>query len=289
MVGPESAGAVPGPACYSRGGTQPTVTDADLVAGRIPVGAAFPGLGRLDVDAARAALERAGVTADGVLAVVDAAMEEAVRAVTVAQGVDPRGLALVAFGGAGPLHTCAIAGALGMRAVVVPPRAGVLSAVGLLCSPVQRELVRSWADPADHEGARRALEALAAETVALVGGDAGDAGRVAVEVAFDCRYAGQSHELRVPDVDAFHAEHERRNGFARASEPVEVVALRARATRPAPRRVDELPPVTRRGARGPAVLAEADCTVWVPEGWEATTGALGALVLVPTPLPVGDA
>src|ERR1051325_4345343 len=122
---------------------KPTVTDADLVAGRIPPGAAFPGLGQLDRDAAERALAAAGVTADGVLAVVDAAMVQAVRAVTIERGVDPRTLALVAFGGAGPLHACEIAAQLGMPAVVVPPRAGVLSAVGLLASPRQVDLVRS--------------------------------------------------------------------------------------------------------------------------------------------------
>src|SRR5439155_13638719 len=90
--------------------------------------------------------------AAGVVAVVDAAMEQAVRAVTVERGVDPAGLALVAFGGAGPLHACALAEALNMAAVIVPPRAGVLSAVGLLCSPRQRELVRSWPDPAERDG-----------------------------------------------------------------------------------------------------------------------------------------
>ncbi len=143
-VGPRSAGAVPGPACYGRGGTEPTVTDADLALGRIPADSAFPDLGRLDVDAARRALERAGVTAEGVTRVVDAAMERAVRAVTVERGVDPRDLALVAFGGAGPLHACAIADALGMRAVVIPPRAGVCSAAGLLCAPRAREVVHSF-------------------------------------------------------------------------------------------------------------------------------------------------
>ncbi|MEA2843009.1 MAG: N-methylhydantoinase, partial [Actinomycetota bacterium] len=103
VVGPRSAGADPGPACYGRGGTLPTVTDADLVLGRIPADGSFPGLGRLDVDAARAALAEAGVAAEGVVTVVDAAMERAVRRVTVERGVDPAGLALVAFGGAGPL------------------------------------------------------------------------------------------------------------------------------------------------------------------------------------------
>ncbi|HZP31011.1 MAG TPA: hydantoinase/oxoprolinase family protein [Acidimicrobiia bacterium] len=278
VVGPESAGAVPGPACCGRGGTRPTVTDADLAAGRIPAGAELPGIGPLDLDAARAALARAGVAATDVLAVVDAAMEEAVRAVTVAQGVDPRDLALVAFGGAGPLHACALAGALGMRAVVVPPRAGVFSAVGLVCSPVQRDVVRSWPEPRVHDGVDAALAELGREARRLAAADGGR-DEVTVELALDCRYAGQSHELRVASIGAFHAEHARRNGFARDDEPVEVVALRARATRHAGLRADELPPVERSGARGPAVIAEADCTVWVPDGWCAAPGPLGALVI----------
>ena len=153
VVGPESAGAVPGPRVRTASaGTEPTVTDADLVLGRIPAGTEFPGLGRLDVDAARTAIDAAGLTADGIVRVVDANMERAVRVVTVERGVDARELALVAFGGAGPLHACAVADALGMRAVIVPPRAGVLSAVGLVSAPPQRELVRSWPDPADHAG-----------------------------------------------------------------------------------------------------------------------------------------
>jgi N-methylhydantoinase A/oxoprolinase/acetone carboxylase beta subunit len=277
VVGPESAGAVPGPACYGRGGEQPTVTDADLTLGRIPAEAAFPGLGRLDVEAARRALDRERVTADGVVAVVDAAMERAVRVVTVERGVDARDLALVAFGGAGPLHACAIAGALGMRAVIVPPRAGVLSAVGLVCSPRQRELVRSWPEPLEHAGVDAALDRLADEAIALVGGG-GDTG-IEVERLVDCRYAGQSHELTVATPDAFPAEHERRNGFTRPGAPVEVVALRVRARRAAPLSPAELPPVDRSAVRGPEVVAEPDCTVWIPDGWRADPGPLGAWVL----------
>src|SRR5205807_2291162 len=246
VVGPESAGAVPGPACYGRGGEKPTVTDADLVLARIPGEAAFPGLGRLDADAAKRSLERERVAADGVVAVVDAAMERAVRVVTVERGVDARDLALVAFGGAGPLHACAVAGALGMRAVIVPPRAGVLSAVGLVCSPRQRELVRSWPAPLEHAGLVAALDHVADEAVALVGGD-----DVEVERLVDCRYAGQSHELTVAGPDEFPAEHERRNGFARPGAAVEVVALRVRARRPAPLSPADLPPVERSEVRGP--------------------------------------
>ena len=276
VVGPESAGADPGPACYDRGGTAPTVTDANVALGRIPPDAVFGDLGRLDADAARAALDRSGIDAAGVVDVVNANMERALRTVSVERGVDPRGLALVAFGGAGPLHACDLAAALGMPAVIVPPRAGVLSAVGLLCSPLQRDVVRSWSAPLQHEGLDRALADLGAEAAALVGDGA------VVTSSLDCRYEGQSHELSVASVGAFHAEHQRRNGYALPDAAIEVVAVRARARRPAPLRVDQLPPPSRAVATGPTVVAEPDCTVWLPAGWRAEPGPLGALVLVRT-------
>jgi len=282
-VGPRSAGADPGPACYRRGGTEPTVTDADLVLGRIPHDATFGDLGQLDIDAARAALEGAGVTAEGVVEVVDAAMERAVRLVTVERGVDPAGLALIAFGGAGPLHACAVAEALGMAAVVVPPRAGVLSAVGLVASPRQRELVRSWPTPGDSAGVDQALQKLAAEARATVGADATVSSDVNVTTALDCRYAGQSHELTVSTVDDFPAEHRRRNGYARPGASIEVVALRARARAAAPMSYDDFDPAgARKPASGPTVLAEPDCTVWVPDGWTAEVGGGGAWILRPS-------
>jgi len=290
VVGPQSAGADPGPACYGRGGDRPTVTDANLVAGHIPPAAAFGGLS-LDRAVAAAALDAAGVTADGVLAVVDANMERALRAVSVERGVDPRGLALVAFGGAGPLHACALAEALGMPAVIVPARAGVLSAVGLLTAPRRRDLVRSWPTPRDHTGLGAARVRLGEDARALV---AGRDREIEVTTALDCRYRGQSHELTVHDVAAFHDEHRRRNGYARPDDPVEVVALRATATRPpevepgalpTPDRLDDTRDgrgEDRAGQRqvvGPAVIAEPDCTVWVADGWVARPGAAGALVL----------
>jgi N-methylhydantoinase A/oxoprolinase/acetone carboxylase beta subunit len=296
-VGPQSAGARPGPACYGRGGQRPTVTDADLVLGRIPLDAAFSGLGRLDADAARDALGRAGVSAEGVASVVDAAMERAVRVVTVEQGVDPRDLALVAFGGAGPLHACAVADALGMRAVIVPPRAGVFSAVGLVSSPRERELVSTWATPSSLDGLAVARRGLADRAREAVGGirrseSAGDSVGDSVvdsvgdsvvdsvvESFVDCRYRGQSHELTVREPQDFPAEHERRNGFARADAPIEVVALRARATRPAPLRIEDLPVVDRATVRGPRVVVEPDCTVWIPAGWTAHPGPTGAWIL----------
>jgi N-methylhydantoinase A/oxoprolinase/acetone carboxylase beta subunit len=271
LVGPHSAGADPGPACFGRGGSAPTVTDADLVAGRMPV-EGLAGLGRLDLAAARRALARAGVTAAGVIAVVDAAMVQAVRAVSLQRGVDPGRLALVAFGGAGPLHACALADALGLPAVVVPPRAGVLSAVGLLGAPRQTDLVRSWSDPADHRGALAAARRLAMSA----GGP--ESGAV-VEVSFDCRYAGQSHELTVSSPGRFVAEHARRNGFT-LDRAVEVVAIRASARWASPVDIRILPVPDRSGPiTGPAAIAEADCTVWVAPGWCATAHPLGSWLL----------
>jgi N-methylhydantoinase A/oxoprolinase/acetone carboxylase beta subunit len=272
VVGPASAGAEPGPASYGRGGTAPTVSDADLVLGRIHATTELPGLGRLDVGAARAALDRAGVTADGVVAVVDAAMARAVRVVTVEQGVDPRGLALLAFGGAGPLHACAVADELGMSTVIVPPRAGVFSALGILCAPEQRELVESWPTPSSRVGLDEARASLAARVAPLVPGGE-------VEQWLDCRYAGQSHELLVHDVDEFPAAHAQRNGYARPGVAIEVVALRARVSHAAPLAVTDLPAPPRAAARGPAVVAEPDCTLWIPGGWAATPGSVGAWIL----------
>jgi len=270
-VGPRSAGATPGPACYGRGGTAPTVTDADVALGRIEADVSFPGIGRLDVHAAQRALRAAGVHAEDVVTAVDAGMAEALRVVSVARGVDPAGLVLVAFGGAGPLHACALADALGMPAVLVPARAGVFSAVGLLAAPEQIDLVRTWATPLDHEGLDAARDALAAEAVAALDGE--------TSTFLDGRYAGQSHELTVDSVAAFHQLHARRNGYARPADPVEVVAIRARATVASPIAVNDLPTPDRRPVTGPAVIAEPDCTTWVPAGWRAESGRAGALLL----------
>ena len=287
VVGPGSAGAVPGPACYGRGGTLPTVTDADLAAGRIPGDASFPGLGVLDVDAARAALDRAGVDAQGVIDVVNAGMEQALRTVSVERGVDPRGLALVAFGGAGPLHACELAESLGIPAVIVPAAAGVLSAVGLLTSPRRRELVRSWPTPLVHDGLDDAGAALAHAAVdALVEGSDDDRSKVRTSTFLDCRYEGQSHELRVAALSEFPAEHLARNGYARPGDRVEVVALRAVAELPAPATIETVLAGHAEDAParvdGPQVVSRADCTIWVPEGWSGEPGPLGSMVLRPT-------
>jgi N-methylhydantoinase A/oxoprolinase/acetone carboxylase beta subunit len=274
VVGPRSAGARPGPVSYGRGGTEPTVTDADLVLGRIPDAYPFAGLGVLDRGAAAASFASTGIDPAGVIAVVDAAMEEAVRVVTVARGIDPRDLALVAFGGAGPLHACAIADALGMAAVVVPPRAGAFSAVGLLCAPRRREFVRSVVGAGEGTLDDACAEVAQRARAAMPGGE--------VSLRFDCRYEGQSHEITVDRVDRFAAEHERRNGFV-LDRPAEVIAVRAAVEIAAPLTIDALPPVERTAFDGPAVIAEADCTTYVPAGWRASVGPLGAWILHPEP------
>lgn len=295
-VGPESAGALPGPACYGHGGTEPTVTDANLVMGRISGDEAFPGLGVLDRDAALRALDAAGVSAEGVIAVVNAHMEQALRRVSVERGVDPRELALVAFGGAGPLHACDLAAALEIGAVIVPPRAGVLSAVGILCAHRQVDLVESWPSSRSITEARGALTELSDRAAArllaegeLDGRTEADSGgehdmAVITVTSLDCRYIGQSHELSVRDLSDFHAEHERRNGYARHGAPVEVVALRASARLASPVRIDTLPPIERVAVTGPAVVAEPDCTIWIPDGWHGVPHpGTGALILRRTP------
>jgi N-methylhydantoinase A/oxoprolinase/acetone carboxylase beta subunit len=271
-VGPRSAGAVPGPACYGRGGGEPTVTDADVVLRRIPPDVEFPGLGRLDASAAAAALGGVGVAAADVVRVVDTNMTEAVRRVTVAEGIDPRECVLVAFGGAGPLHAVAVAEALDMPAVIVPARAGVLSAVGLLTAPEQLDLVASVPHGAGPSAIAAVVDDLTSRAAAALPG-------ASTEPSFDCRYAGQSHEVRVRDVGVFHSEHERRNGWRRDDRPVDVVSVRVTARRAAPVALHDLPAEPPPAVVGPAVVARPDCTIWVPEGWRGEPGNVGALVL----------
>ncbi len=169
-VGPRSAGADPGPACYGRGGSEPTVTDANLLLGRLP--AELPGGIALDRGAAERALD--GIDPAAVIEVVNAEMLRALRVVSVERGHDPRDFALIAFGGAGPLHACALAAELGIRKVLVPALAGVLSALGLAGSDERRDHVRSFVCPLEE-----------AEELP----ETGEA---------DLRYVGQSFELTVP-------------------------------------------------------------------------------------------
>jgi N-methylhydantoinase A/oxoprolinase/acetone carboxylase beta subunit len=173
------------------------------------------------------------------------------------------------------MHACALADLVGISTVIVPARAGVLCAVGLLASPVQHDLVRSTVEGTDVDAALDQLRREAAEAFA---------GSVDVEIvtAVDCRYPGQSHEITVPTAADFHAEHERRNGYARPDAHVEVVALRASARVASPVDIEALPSTDRAPVRGPVVVSEADCTIWVPDGWKGEPGAAGALVLTRT-------
>jgi N-methylhydantoinase A len=240
-VGPESAGANPGPACYGRGGERPTVTDANLLLGRLPKRLA--GSVELDRDAAERAMS--GFDPADVVEVVNAEMLRALRVVSVERGHDPRDFALVAFGGAGPLHACALAEELGISTVLVPAAAGVLSALGLVASEERRDNVRSYVCPLE------------------------EAGELPGEGEADLRYRGQSFELTVPLgaglADRFHRAHEERYGYSDRDRPVELVAVRTAEIRPGPDL--SLPAEPRLDVSGPALLELDGATCWVPPGW----------------------
>jgi N-methylhydantoinase A len=259
-VGPRSAGAVPGPACYGRGGTEPTVTDANLVLGRLDPAGFLGGDAamRLERGAALRAVTALGerlallpaAAALGIVQVANATMEQALRKVSVERGFDPRDFVLFPFGGAGPLHACDLADALAMRRILCPPIPGVLSAYGMLVADVVVDLAQTVLAPAAQlvdapaplvEASTR-LAAQAHESVMRDGATA-----PAVTAQLDLRYRGQSYELTVPlplpvtsaalttAVGAFHAAHAQRYGYAMPDEPVEVVTLRVRATAPGAR------------------------------------------------------
>jgi N-methylhydantoinase A len=251
-VGPESAGADPGPACYGRGGDRATVTDANLLLGRLP--ASLPGGIELDAGAARAALGDLDPAA--VIEVVNAEMVRALRVVSVEQGLDPREFALVAFGGAGPLHACALAEELGIVTVLVPAAAGVLSALGLVAADERIDAVRSYVAPLD------------------------EVGELPEEGEADLRYAGQSFELTIPLgaglADRFHAAHAERYGYADPSRPLELVAVRTAEHRPGLDVRISGPSVE---AHGPQTLELEGATAWVPDGWAGSTDAEGTLHL----------
>ena len=251
-VGPESAGAHPGPACYGAGGGA-TVTDANLLLGRLP--ATLPGGLVLDRDAAERALD--GVDPAAVIDVVNAEMLRAVRVVSVERGHDPRDFALVAFGGAGPLHACALAAELDIETVLVPEAAGVLSALGLVAGDERRDRVVSYVQPL-------------AEVRDLPG-----------EGEADLRYRGQSFELTVPlgpDLaGAFNAAHEDRYGYADPEREIELVAVRTADVVPGPDIA--LQASSSYAVSGPDLVELPGATCWVPEGWSGETNGDGTLVL----------
>jgi N-methylhydantoinase A len=315
-VGPESAGAEPGPACYGRGGTAATVTDANVVLGRLPADGDLP----LDAAGAATALGRlaaalgcdAAAAAAGVIAVVNAAMEGALRVISVERGYDPEGFTLVPFGGAAGLHAVALAERLEVRRLLVPPAPGVLSAFGMLVAPVRKEASRSvlLVEPTDAALETVFAELQAAALAEMLEEDA-DTADVTLRRWIAARYRGQSHELTVPAeawLDAFHALHERRFGYALRDAAVEAVTLGVDASAPAPN-LDE--PVLPRAAApaqaagidrvyhdghfvdalrfrreqlraghvvvGPALLLEPTSAFWLSPGWTARVAHDGSL------------
>ena len=254
-AGPRSASAVPGPACYGRGGEEPTVTDANLLLGRL--GSEAPLAGGVTLD--RAAAERAvgalageldldlPACAEGIVRVADAEMVRALRVMTVEQGIDPRRFALLAFGGAGPLHAAAIAGELGMTTILCPRASGVLSALGLAAADrraSEQRTVLLGGDALTDEALAAARDELAGAARATLGAQAsGDDVEVELEVAYDVRYRGQAHELTVRDLPdpssadvraAFEDQHDERYGYRDAGVAIEVVTIRATARVPGP-------------------------------------------------------
>ena len=246
-VGPESAGADPGPACYGRGGTEPTVTDANLWLGRLPVDQALGGSLRPDRAAAGRALERLGLDADeaarGVIDLANEHMAQALRVISVQKGHDPADFVLTSFGGAGGLHVCELASMLGMTRALVPRNSGVLSAEGLVRAPRQRELIRALPPRAKTADIEAVAVDLAAEGRAALR-EEGVSGEPGTDVELELCYRGQSFQLAVPwqgdpegAEETFHALHEQRYGH-RLGLPVERVQVRVRVQSP-----HSLPPV----------------------------------------------
>ena len=253
QVGPQSAGAVPGPACYGRGGEAPTITDCNLVLGYLGEDNFLGGQMRLDAAKARAAIEAAvakplgldvAEAAEGIVRVIDVKMEEAIKAISTMRGHDLRDFMLLAFGGAGPLHAGRIARDLGMAGVIVPLYPGVFSAIGLLMSDVKHDYIRSKLSPlsevtpADVNGM---FERMVAQALEELRDDGFAADHIRIERALDMRYAGQGYEIAVPcpvqplqEADlkqlraTFDQQHRAMFGHMAPQEPVEIVSFRVR-------------------------------------------------------------
>jgi N-methylhydantoinase A len=253
QVGPHSAGAVPGPACYGRGGTAPTITDCNLVLGYLGEDNFLGGRMRLEAAKARAAIEAAVArplgldlpeAAEGIIRVIDVKMEEAIKAISTMRGHDLRDFMLLAFGGAGPLHAGRIARDLGMAGVIVPLYPGVFSAIGLLMSDVKHDYIRSKLtplseiSPADVNGM---FERMVAQALDELRDDGFGAEQIRIERALDMRYAGQGYEIAVScsahslhDADlkqlraTFDQQHRTMFGHMAPEEPVEIVSYRVR-------------------------------------------------------------
>jgi N-methylhydantoinase A len=248
-VGPESAGADPGPACYSRGGQEATVTDANLVLGRLAPEYFLGGEMKLDIQAAWVALEQLGrqmnrspvEAALGVIEVANTHMERALRVISVERGHDPREFTLLSFGGAGGLHAVDLARRMGIRSVLAPPIASTFSAFGMLAADAVRDYTRTVMLPgAASPGVLvHAFEPLVAQGMQEMAGEGFSRSEIMVSRTMDVRYRGQSFELNVPfsdhGVEDFHAAHLRLYGYERPDAPVEIVNLRVKLTGPVER------------------------------------------------------
>jgi N-methylhydantoinase A len=317
-VGPRSAGAEPGPACYGRGGTEATVTDANLLLGYLGAASTLAGGIELDVDAARTAVAALGgelglselETAEGIVRVANQEMARALRVVTVERGVDPRRFALMPFGGAGPMHAAALAEELGIERLLCPRASGVLSALGLIASERRRDTARTvMLSGDDLSGARIAGEVAALRQSIEAGLDGAEA-----EVTYDLRYRGQAFELAVPGpshpdpadlAERFAAEHERRYGYRDPEADVELVNVRLAMVVPGPSPEPEGAPagsLERAGRRarfagewleaevlrgepetglevdGPSVFELPEATMVLPPGWRARVDGRGTIV-----------
>jgi N-methylhydantoinase A len=322
QVGPESAGAVPGPACYGQGGTQVTVTDANLVLGRLQPDAFLGGAMTLDAGAARRVLNQLAVqmgvsdseAAEGVITIANEHMAQALRVISVQRGVDPRQFVLTSFGGAGGLHVCALAEALGMTRALVPVHAGVLSALGMLVAPPSRQLSHTLTGVLDGFAGpelEAQLQALAGQGRDELQAEGVATDEIEATFSLDLRYQGQSYTLNLAwqgiekTRTAFETLHEQRYGH-RLEMPVELVTLRCGLhSRPAeihlpaveegvraePRHVtvagyDKPVPVFARAALsagqqldGPALVTETVATSWLPAGWRCEVDRVGNLLL----------
>jgi N-methylhydantoinase A len=308
-VGPRSAGADPGPACYGRGGTEPTVTDANLLLGYLDPDSPLAGGVKLDREAAQQAIESLAAeldldtdeTAAGIARVAGTEMARAVRVMTVERGVDPRELALLAFGGAGALHAAAIADELDMTRILVPSASGVLSAVGLIAAEQRRDLVESVLLSGNELTTGKAAEVV--ERLAERGREELREPQAEIRAAYDLRYAGQAFELTIPGDEQpdpaqlrskFDAAHDERYGYSDPDAELELVTVRvAAALEAAELPHQEQASAETREARealfdgerietkvvagvpdeldGPAIVELAEATVVVPPGWRATS------------------
>jgi N-methylhydantoinase A len=317
-VGPRSAGAEPGPACYGRGGTEPTVTDANLMLGYLDASSSLAGGVQLDRDAAADAVGRLASAlgleplkaAEGIVRVANQEMVRALRVVTVERGIDPRGFALMPFGGAGPMHAAALAKELGIARILCPRASGVLSALGLVAAERRRDTARTVM----LSGEALTAEQVAAEIESLREAIGAGLEEAELEPRYELRYRGQAFELAVsgaarPDpaalAEAFAAEHERRYGYRDPDAEVELVNVRLALVVPGPEAQPSaappggLEPSSRRArfgddwvgtdvlrgeppedeaVEGPCILELPEATFVLPPGWRAEVDGYGTVV-----------